>query len=439
MAKAPISATLRAYDVGFGDCFLLTFHYTDAQRHLLVDFGSTRHPDHKPGKGPFLERIAERIAIDCDGKLTAVVATHRHKDHISGFARSGKNDDKGPGAIIRRLKPEIVLQPWTERPQAEPGATRAPKQLHGAHLHRQQYLRSLQDMNHYAGHVRNVAKSLRGGDLKWAREQLAFLGDDNELANRSAVVNLMTMGQRKPRYLSFGTQSGLETLLPGVKVHVLGPPTLEQDARISSQTATQQDEFWHLRSAFWAHRGALARQGKKGRAPLFPKHLLSQTPWDARWYAWQSQREFAASTLSIVRRLDDAMNNTSLILLFEIGDTCLLFPGDAQWENWRYALEQARIRRLLARVNVLKVGHHGSLNATPKSLWRELSRKGSKRRPDRLITVLSTKDDVHGSKDSRTEVPREALVKSLNKDSTLIDTRRTERGQWSVDHEIPLA
>jgi hypothetical protein len=30
-------------------------------------------------------------------------------------------------------------------------------------------------------------------------------------------------------------------------------------------------------------------------------------------------------------------------------------------------------------------------------------------------------------------------VKSLNKDSTLIDTRRTERGQWSVDHEIPLA
>jgi hypothetical protein len=56
--------------------------------------------------------------------------------------------------------------------------------------------------------------------------QLTFLGDDN-LSNASAVENLMRMG-KKNLYLSFGSKSGLETVLPGVKTSVLGPPTLEQ-------------------------------------------------------------------------------------------------------------------------------------------------------------------------------------------------------------------
>src|SRR6188474_470739 len=82
----PTHATIRAYDVGFGDCFLLTFQYADDAKHLLIDFGSTRLPAGKTGKGNYLERIAAQIKADCGGKLTAVVATHRHKDHISGFS-----------------------------------------------------------------------------------------------------------------------------------------------------------------------------------------------------------------------------------------------------------------------------------------------------------------------------------------------------------------
>ena len=46
--------------------------------------------------------------------------------------------------------------------------------------------------------------------------------------------------------------------------------------------------------------------------------------------------------LGIVRTLDQAMNNTSVILLFEVGNKKLLFPGDAQIENWSYALNAAK-------------------------------------------------------------------------------------------------
>jgi hypothetical protein len=35
----PDSLTLRCYNVGFGDCFLLTFHYGEDDRHVLIDFG----------------------------------------------------------------------------------------------------------------------------------------------------------------------------------------------------------------------------------------------------------------------------------------------------------------------------------------------------------------------------------------------------------------
>ena len=77
--------------------------------------------------------------------------------------------------------------------------------------------------------------------------------------------------------------------------------------------------------------------------------------------------------LEIVRILDMQMNNTSVILLFEVGTKKLLFPGDAQLENWMYSLKEAKeasaVRKLLSDVDVYKVGHHGSLNATPKTLW----------------------------------------------------------------------
>ena len=42
----PKGMTLRSYQVGFGDCFLLSFHYDGGthDRHVLIDFGSTGQP-----------------------------------------------------------------------------------------------------------------------------------------------------------------------------------------------------------------------------------------------------------------------------------------------------------------------------------------------------------------------------------------------------------
>jgi hypothetical protein len=137
--------------------------------------------------------------------------------------------------------------------------------------------------------------------------------------------------------------------------------------------------------------------------------------------------------LEIVRQLDDQMNNTSLILLFEVFGRKLLFPGDAQFENWSYAMTEApdknRVAELVAEVDFYKVGHHGSLNATPRQwLWQSFR----KRKGRQLQTMMSTMSNKHGKKSSNTEVPRRTLVTALQSQSQLKNTQKL-KGQDIVN------
>ena len=127
----PTEVQIRSYQVGFGDCFLLSFIYSARMaRHILIDFGTTELPSKStkaPKPSTYMPMVAEDIKRVCGGekgRLTAVVATHRHADHISGFGlEEGKTGTSG--AIIRGLAPRLVLQPWTEDPKAAKNATHA--------------------------------------------------------------------------------------------------------------------------------------------------------------------------------------------------------------------------------------------------------------------------------------------------------------------------
>ena len=204
-------------------------------------------------------------------------------------------------------------------------------------------------------------------------------------------------------------------LLPGVKVHVLGPPTLVQTETIRDQVHHHSEEFWHLQST------ADPEDDRRGGA-LFPDAPSGRGPTATRWFTSRLNKIRAEELLQIVRVLDDAMNNTSVILLFECGSKSFLFSGDAQWENWAYALSQEKYRKLLRKIDLYKVGHHGSLNATPKSLWKMFRQRGGAHKKNRLQTVLSTKQGVHGSEDRHSEVPRQTLVDELRKKSHLATT-----------------
>jgi hypothetical protein len=241
------------------------------------------------------------------------------------------------------------------------------------------------------------------------------------------VKNLMAMGERSAaEYLAYGGKTRLSTLLPGVKVHVLGPPTLKQTKDILKERARDPDEFWHLlaSSAIPAVKASVA-----ATKPLFPRRVVpkDQRPPYTRWLIPQLDKIPSEQMLELVRILDKAMNNTSVILLFEIGNRAFLFPGDAQIENWLYALKHAKDRdktlAILRRVELYKVGHHGSLNATPKSLWARFAKKSrSASSKSRLKTLVSTLAGKHGKESRGTEVPREKLITELKTNSDFFST-----------------
>jgi hypothetical protein len=407
-AKKPSQLTITSYQVGFGDCYLLSFHYPDKKRHVLMDFGTKFRSKVKFKVD--MKAVAERIKVDCGGELAMVVATHRHYDHISGF-ETNKNGT-GPGDIIRSCKPKLVLQPWTEDPKLPKDAT-SPK---AARTH----VNALAAMNALADSLTenvDALASLDTKELSGVAAELSYLGGDN-ITNKSAVENLMTMAgkdRRNYKYLNLGSKLDVSALLPGVEIQVLGPPTLAQSAEIKNYAQSSED-YWKFRALAAAPTQAAAAGG------AFFEGGRATAPSSVQWFARRLKMMRADSLFQIVRSLDAVMNNTSLILLFQIGAKRLLFPGDAQLENWSAALKEPKVRALLADVDLYKVGHHGSFNATPrKNLWEKFRKRGKAS----FQTLLSTHAGEYN------DVPLTTFVETLEKESRLLSTASYAKAQLS--------
>ncbi len=154
-----------------------------------------------------------------------------------------------------------------------------------------------------------------------------------------------------------------------------------------------------------------------------------QVPPHARWLVERLHSLRGRELLEIVRILDDVLNNTSAILLFKVGAKRFLFPGDAQPESWQFALSQPGVVEELKQANFYKVGHHGSLNATPrKSLWKGfVHATEDDQDPQRLVTMVSTLLGVYGDEEKRTEVPRQTLVEELVTKSQFFTTQKISK------------
>jgi beta-lactamase superfamily II metal-dependent hydrolase len=366
------------YDVGFGDCFLLTFPGPDRPRKVLIDCGV--HPAGPPEARPFNEVVAQVLADLKEGdeaRVDVVVCSHRHRDHVLGFENEGWSS----------VRVSEVWMPWTEHP-TDPEARK---------------IREAQ--------AKKAAAVARVLALSGANDENAVRARDlleNNLTNAKAMAMLHGgfLGHPPARFLPEPPAGGQpllpqeirSPLLPDVTVHVLGPsrdrdtirdmnpPVGESFFRAAagngSSGAAPLDDRWAISArgaAFpdWFKKTELLAQ-KVGFDPSKP--LTGSDPsFLGKWFASlelsahdvSKVDHFATdSPLAAAVAIEQAANGTSLMLVFEIGQAVLLFPGDAQWGTWDNAIKTAR--PLLERTNFLKVGHHGSHNASPKSFVNDV-------------------------------------------------------------------
>lgn len=193
------------YKVGFGDAFLLFLPTADGEKKVLSDCGSIARPPEELPLTRVVEAIVDAVTDERGGvrrpRIDVVVATHRHRDHISGFDRP----------ISDTVEVKEVWMPWKEHPTApEARSLRESHARLAAGLHAE--LTALKEPDYEA--------AAAGLPLR----EIAL----NALANEAAMNTLLRGFQPPtPRHQFLPETPTHRTIdskaLPEIVVHVLGP------------------------------------------------------------------------------------------------------------------------------------------------------------------------------------------------------------------------
>jgi beta-lactamase superfamily II metal-dependent hydrolase len=350
---------VRMYNVGFGDAFLVRIPDGAKERRILFDCGSVESSVAGGSMGGIVNRIISD-ATDSDGvaRIDVVVATHRHKDHVSGFA----------DAAWSKVHVREVWLPWTEHP-SDVEARRI----------REVQSRLAMGLNQALATAQPAIGAEAQRQFDVARDVVA---NALMLSNDAAMRTLHGGFAGTPVRRFFPEVNDpddkpvrlVETpALPGVKVHVLGP-SRDPDVIRDMDPPKGQGYLRLLGAAPRLNDGSEAKM-----RPFAPEFVVdgAAVPWQLSAHELQLINSAGVMTeMAVAVALDKAVNGTSLVLLLEVAGTLLLFPGDAQWGTWMNILDDAQWRELLRRVAFFKIGHHGSHNATPPNFVRKLMPRG---------------------------------------------------------------
>jgi len=323
---------IRAYNVGCGDCIYVRIPGPKGGFNILIDCG-------KKGGDELLKKAVEHLEGELPAgskagtkRLDLIVATHRHEDHIKGFDPQWfKNIE------VKNVWLSVAMDP--KHPQA--------KGVNGLHAFATHSMRALTDS---------------GQALSPDAELLASMyGVSNDVADKLLMETLPKNNGIKPRYVHSGMDHEL-TLPPDTDIQILAP---EKDV----------DGYYlgkELDATLRGLRGITAGLSAAGtggaKADRLPANISST---DFRVL----QSRMLSNGLAFAAKESSIQNNLSVVLLIEWKKRRLLFVGDAEWEgefregkhngSWNVMWEKHRKTHLKEPVDFLKIGHHGSINATP--------------------------------------------------------------------------
>ena len=106
------------YRVGFGDFFLVTFLNAGKPLHIVIDCGVFKGTTQSGDIGSIEAAVADMEKVTA-GQLELIIMTHRHADHIAGFARCAETFKKMKVGAVWMSIWESEYEPTASKFQAE--------------------------------------------------------------------------------------------------------------------------------------------------------------------------------------------------------------------------------------------------------------------------------------------------------------------------------
>ncbi len=317
----------------FGDAILISIPEAQAGettrfRHILIDVGNST--SSQGGINQVFLSVVEDILKELDGQpLDLYVMTHEHMDHVQGLPFA--SDNLG---LDEPLKQKLNVQQAWLTVSADPDYS---SQYPDAQEKKIQALDMLNEIDKFMGAAQEDSGT-QPSVPPWVKGLLAINSNKTE-----ECVEYLRSLVPDPRYVH--RQTDLSSMLPF------------QSARLELWAPEADTSIYYGRFQPLALVGSSRKSSAKDAS--WP-NLLPPAGVDASTFynlVEIRQTAYADNLLAI----DKAANNTSLVLCLEWGGFRLLFPGDAELRSWK----EMDNRGLLKPVDFLKVGHHGSHNATP--------------------------------------------------------------------------
>lgn len=344
---------IRSYNVGLGDCIYCRIPNAHSAGgavddfHILIDCGSL---SGIAGLKAAMAMLMKDLPDAPGGKkrLDLLVATHEHKDHILGFG-------------LEEFRQLAIGRIWMNTAMNE-----SHPQAKGTNALREAT----------TGAMRRLA-SLNLELAPEVQELVSLFSLDNDEAMQALRTGLPGLNGREPEYVHAG-MTGADLPLSGATITVLGP---EQDI----------DHFYLGAEADASLNGLAATSGKFDDRPTLIPDPAPANISIADLRVLQSR--MLSNALAFAELSSRVTNNTSVVLLIEWRGNRLLFVGDAEWDTgfkegksngaWNVMWHE-RKSELSQPVRFLKIGHHGSENATP---WGEGDGDGTSE-PEQILAAI---------------------------------------------------
>jgi len=409
------------YRVGFGDFFLIIVPTAKGDQHILIDCGVFKGTSGTGDLGSIVEAVEDMFQTT-GGHLSLVIMTHRHADHIAGFSKAPRFKD---------FTASMVWMPYWEQFNDQ--------KKDSAH-------NLLVDIQELAANLAIQFRSREDGDGKEALAQLgnatgiedfnAAATDKKKRGGNAGALDLLKnqLGSNgdNVRYYAAGDKAELPKELKGLKATILGPPPEKAKAFLALMDL-KKGVGQYLDSMTDGADGPSAIQPFANEWVVGSDRYPQQDTIDYPKIMERVNNAQPDMLVTASAKIENFLNNQSLVVLFEFDDKRLLFAGDAQggnWEYWLYKMEAPlkdptdageiieASKELLQTIDFYKVGHHGSTNATPiPAIEAAMARPGTSKG---FVSMCSTEERVYGNPDKQTEVPRSLLMDELHKGSCLV-------------------